>query len=294
MFKILHFFKTTFMFTVYYPIILMFDTIQKKKGNMKIQSNILNFSNCKLYRISEHKVSHSKNIIYFSNHRSWADFFIDNVVTQYCTKFISRVEVAFILPLYVYICGYLMFDLIIFFRRGKTSIIDFERLIKHNQLNNVSGNDILVYPEGTRRAGLDYACDLKKGLICYSYKESCPIQFIISKNKEKMLNEKTFTAEKNVNIFVHYSPVYYPDVTKYKSIQEFYEFINTEWKTTFRAVYGADHESKIHEYEQIDVTKIHDNNYYLNKTLLYTVRFVVFSAVVIIPAIITRKFQSIA
>jgi len=161
-------------------------------------------------------------------------------------------------------------------------------------LNNVSGNDILVYPEGTRRAGLDYACDLKKGLICYSYKESCPIQFIISKNKEKMLNEKTFTAEKNVNIFVHYSPVYYPDVTKYKSIQEFYEFINTEWKTTFRAVYGADHESKIHEYEQIDVTKIHDNNYYLNKTLLYTVRFVVFSAVVIIPAIITRKFQSIA
>lgn len=295
MFKILHFFKTTFMFTVYYPIIFMFDTIQKKKEvNMKIQSNILNFSNCKLYRISEHKVSHSKNIIYFSNHRSWADFFIDNVVTQYCTKFISRVEVAFILPLYVYICGYLMFDLIIFFRRGKTSIIDFERLIKHTQLNNVSGNDILVYPEGTRRAGLDYACDLKKGLIYYSYKESCPIQFIISKNKERMLNEKTFTAEKNVNVFVHYSPVYYPDVTKYKSIQEFYEFINTEWKTTFRAVYGADHESKIHEYEQINVTKIHDNNYYLNKTLLYTVRFVVFSAVVIIPAIITRKFQSIA
>jgi len=298
MFKILHFFKTVFMFTMYHPTVSVFEfdyTIQKKKEvNMKIQSNILNFSNCKLYRISEHKVSHSKNIIYFSNHRSWADFFIDNVVTQYCTKFISRVEVAFILPLYVYICGYLMFDVMIFFRRGKTSIPDFERLIKHNQLNSVSGNDILVYPEGTRRAGLDYACDLKKGLIYYSYKESCPIQFIISKNKERMLNEKTFTAEKNVNVFVHYSPVYYPDVTKYKSMQEFYEFINTEWKTTFRAVYGADHESKIHEYEQIDVTKIHDNNYYLNKTLLYTVRFVVFSAVVIIPAIITRKFQSIA
>jgi len=296
MFKILHFFKTTFMFTVYYPIISIFDyTIQKKKkSKIKNHLNFLKFLNCKLYCISEDKVSHSKNIIYFSNHRSWADFFIDNVVTQYCTKFISRVEVAFILPLYVYIYGYLMFDLIIFFRRGKTSIIDFERLIKHNQLHNVSGNDILVYPEGTRRAGLDYACDLKKGLIYYSYKESCPIQFIISKNKERMLNEKTFTAEKNVNVFVHYSPVYYPDITKYKSMQEFYEFINTEWKTTFRAVYEIDHESKIHEYEQIDVTKIHDNNYYLNKTLLYTVRFVVFSAVVIIPAIITRKFQSIA
>jgi len=45
MFKILHFFKTTFMFTVYYPIISIFDyTIQKKKKvKIKIYSNILNF-----------------------------------------------------------------------------------------------------------------------------------------------------------------------------------------------------------------------------------------------------------
>lgn len=187
-----------------------------------------------------------------------------------------------------------MFDVMIFFRRGKTSIPDFEGLIKHNQLNNVSGNDILVYPEGTRRAGLDYPCDLKKGLIYYSYKESCPIQFIISKNKERMLNEKMFIAEKNVNVFVHYSPVYYPDVTKYKSMQEFYEYINTEWKTTFRAVYGADHESKIHEYEKIDVAKTHDNNYYINMPLLYTIRFVIVSAAVIVPAIIIRQFQFIS
>ena len=159
-------------------------------------------------------------------------------------------------------------------------------MIKKNQLHNASGNNILVYPEGTRRAGLDYACDLKKGLIYYAYKENCPIQFIISKNKEKMLNEKTFTAEKNINIFVHYSDIYYPDVTKYKSVQDFYEFINTEWKKTFHAVYQTDHESRKHEYEQIDSKKMHDNNYYINKTLINTVRFVIFSTVAIIPAII--------
>ena len=50
---------------------------------------------------------------------------------------------------------------------------------------------------------------------------------------------------------MHYSGVYYPDVTKYRSMQEFYDFINAEWKTTFNAVYDTDHESKIHEYEQI-------------------------------------------
>jgi 1-acyl-sn-glycerol-3-phosphate acyltransferase len=277
-----------FLVTTYYPFIALFDfAVEKKKEyRSKCLTIQLNYSNCKLYRISEHKISHSKHIIYFSNHRSWADFFIDNIVTEYCSKFVGRIEVAYILPLYVYISGYLLLDLIIFFKRGKTSINDFERLIKDNQLTNKSGNDILVYPEGTRRSGLDYACDLKKGLIYYAYKENCPIQFIISKNKEKFLNEKTLIAEKNVNVFVHYSRVYYPDFTKYRSMQEFYDFINAEWKTTFDTVYSTDHESKIHEYQQIDATKIHDNNYYINKPLLYGIRIGIISTVVLIPAIL--------
>lgn len=229
MFKMLHFLKIIFLFTTYYPFVKLFDfAIEKKKEYVSLfMSPILNFSNCKLYRTSQDKVSHSKNIIYFSNHRSWADFIIDNVITEYCSKFVSRIEVAYILPLCVYINGYLLFDKMIFFKRGKTNISEFEKLIKYHQVNNKSGNDILVYPEGTRRSGLNYACDLKKGLVYYAYKENCPIQFIISKNKEKFLNEKTLTAEQNVNVFVHYSGVYYPDVTKYKSMQEYYEFINT-------------------------------------------------------------------
>ena len=294
MFKILQmlqFFKIVFLATTYYPLIALFYfTIEKKKEYISkgISFGFKYVINCKLYRISEDKVSHSKNIIYFSNHRSWADFFVDNIVTEYCTKFISRIEVAYILPVYAYISGKLLLDLIIFFKRGKTNISDFEKVIKDNQLNDKSGNNIFVYPEGTRRSGLDYACDLKKGLIYYAYKENCPIQFIISKNKEKFLNEKTFTSEKNVNIFVHYSNIYYPDVTKYKSMQEFYEFINTEWKITFNAIYSTDHESKIHEYEQIDITKIHDNNYYLNKTLLYGIRFAVVSTIVLVSAILVK------
>ena len=288
MFKMLQFFKMFFMLTTYYPLVALFDVAveKKKEYSSKGLFFILNVFNCKLYRISQHKVSHSKNIIYFSNHRSCADFYIDNIVTEYCSKFISRIGAAYILPLYVYITGKLLLDVMILFKRGKTSISEFEKLIKHNQLNNKSGNDILVYPEGTRRSGLYYACDLKKGLIYYAYKENCPIQFIISKNKEKFLNEKKLTAEKNVNIFVHYSDVYYPDFIKYRSMQEFYDFINAEWKTTFNAVYDTDHESKIHEYEQIDVTKMHDNNYYLNKTLLYCIRFAIISTVILIPAIL--------
>jgi 1-acyl-sn-glycerol-3-phosphate acyltransferase len=292
MFKQLHFIKDTFLFSTYYPFIFLFkfDIKKKKEYNSKIHSTILHYLNCKLYRISENKISHSKNIIYFSNHRSSADFIIDNIVTEYCSKFISRMLTAYVLPLYSYISGYLLMDVMIFFRRGKTTIDEFEKLIKHNQMNNLSGNDILVYPEGTRRPGQDYACDLKKGLIYYAYKENCPIQFIISKNKEKLLNEKKLTVEKNVNIFVHYSHVYYPDYTKYKSMQEFYDYMNTEWKTTFDAVYDPDanYESNIYKYEEIDFKKIHDDNYYINKPMVYSIRFAIVSAAILAFAILIK------
>ena len=276
------------MFTQYIPVKSFFYNFKtKKEHNVIIQRCIMNYCNYKLYRVSKDKINHSKNIIYFSNHRSWGDFFIDNVVTEYCSRFVSRIEVAFILPIYAYITAYLSNDSILFFRRGQTSILEFEKLIKINQINQ-SGNNILIYPEGTRRAGLDYACDLKKGLIYYSYKEKSPIQFIISKNKEKILNEKKFTSENNVDVFVHYSDVYYPDVEKYKSMQEYYDFINGEWKMTFNAVYETDYESKKIEYERIDTTKIHDNNYDVDKRLLNLIRLTIVSSIVVIPAVFIK------
>lgn len=282
--KILNFFKTVFMFTQYIPVKSFFYNFKtKKEHNVIFQRCIMNYCNYKLYRVSKDKINHSKNIIYFSNHRSWGDFFIDNVVTEYCSRFVSRIEVAFILPIYAYITAYLSNDSILFFRRGQTSILEFEKLIKINQINQ-SGNNILIYPEGTRRAGLDYACDLKKGLIYYSYKEKSPIQFIISKNKEKILNEKKFTSENNVDVFVHYSDVYYPDVEKYKSMQEYYDFINGEWKTTFNAIYETDYESKKSEYERMDITKIHDNNYPVDRALIYFIKLTVTSGLVAITS----------
>ena len=71
-------------------------------------------------------------------------------------------------------------------------------------------------------------------------------------------------------------------------MQEFYDFINAEWKTTFNAIYSTDHESKIHEYQQIDATKTHDDNYYINKSMLYGIRFAIISMIVIIPTILLR------
>ena len=236
-----------------------------------MNKNVANDCNFKLYRVSEEGIHHSKNIIYFANHRSLGDFWIDNIVTEYCSRFIGRYMVKIVLPIYAYLSGYVISDSVQFFRHGKTKITDFEKMIQNNQ-NNKSGNNLLIYPEGTRRAGLDYPCDLKKDLIYYSYKQGCPIQFIISKNKEKILNEIFFTSEKNINIFVYYSKVFYPDTSTYQTMQDYYTFINNEWKTTFNLVYNTDYESKKHEYSEIDITKIYDNNYNVNRNLVNFIR----------------------
>lgn len=71
-------------------------------------------------------------------------------------------------------------------------------------------------------------------------------------------------------------------------MQEFYEFINAQWKTTFHEVYDVDHESKLHEYEQIDPKKMYDNNYYINKTMLYSIRLAIVSTVVLVFAILIK------
>ena len=284
----MNFLKATFIITLYTPISIMFQHFTKKKeSQMRLVKKIKEYLNFKLYRVSISALKHQNNIIYFADHRTYADFLIDQITTEYCTKFVSRWITALYLPIYVYLVGHNLYEMVFFFKRGGTSITDFEQLIKKSQVNH-AGNNILAYPEGTRRFGYNYASDLKKGLIYYSYKENCPIQFIISKNKEKVFNEKEYTIEKNVDIFVYYSDVYYPDTTKYKSMPEYYEYINSEWKNTFNHVYSTDYQSTKDQYEQLDITKIHDNNYNINTTKLWLVRIGIISVFTVIPAILIK------
>ena len=59
MFKMLQFFKMFFMLTTYYPLVALFDVAveKKKEYSSKGLFFVLNVFNCKLYRISQHKVS---------------------------------------------------------------------------------------------------------------------------------------------------------------------------------------------------------------------------------------------
>jgi 1-acyl-sn-glycerol-3-phosphate acyltransferase len=221
-------------------------------------------------------VSHKKNIIHFVNHRTFADFTIDSVVVDNTGTFISRYLIALAIPggnILKFMSNYLEY----FNRqRGKTDINKFEKMLK--QIQDTDRN-IIIYPEGTRRSGHDYACDLKKGSIYYSYKNDSPIQFVITHGKDDIFNEKKMVAVPNVNAFVYYSKVYDQDHEKYKSMEEWYQYINSEWKTFFNTIYSKEH--KVEDaFEKIDPSIVYDDNgkhRLLNKKKLYIARFTVVS-----------------
>ena len=259
------------------PLKLLFDFTIKSEIECLQKYNYILYKVFKtsLYRMTSTPVSHKKNIIYFANHRTFSDFSIDSIVVDNTGVFISRFLITIAIP------GgnilKLMSRHIEYFvrRQGKTDINKFEKILKHIQESN---RNILIYPEGTRRHGHDYACDLKKGSIYYSYKTNSPIQFVITHGKDNIFNEKKMIAVKNLNAFVYYSKVYDQDYEKYESMEEWYEYINSEWKTFFNMIYTTDH--KVEDaFGKIDPSIVVDDNKKrpINKKNLYIARLSIVS-----------------
>ena len=260
------------------PIMLLFDFTIKTEIEFIHKHNHYFFSIHKnsLYRMTPTTVSNKKNIIYFANHRTFADFNIDSVVVYNTGTFMSRYLMALVIP-GGNVLQFISNNIEYFNRQqGKTDIANFENILKRIQETD---RNIIIYPEGTRRHGYDYACDLKKGSIYYSYKNDSPIQFVITYGKDNICNEKKLGGIPNLNSFVHYSKVYDQDYEKYKSMEEWYQYINSEWKTFFNTIYTKEH--KVEDaFEKIDPSIVYDDNGKrrpINKKNLFIARVAVVS-----------------
>lgn len=260
------------------PLKILFDFTIKTEIEFlqKTYNYIYNKFCCTIYRMTPNTISHKKNIIYFTNHRTFVDYFIDSIVLHNIGTFIARHAAFIAIP------GLFFFNFITnmtesFHRKKeKTDIVAFEKKLKKVQETD---RNIIIYPEGTRRHGYEYACDLKKGGIYYSYKNDSPIQFVITYGKDDILNEKKMVAVPNLNAFVYYSKVYHQDYETYKSMEEWYQYINFEWKTFFNTIYTKQH--KVEDaFEKIDPNIVFDDNGKrrpINKKKLYIARVVVIS-----------------
>jgi len=187
----------------------------------------------------------TKKAIWLINHRSWADFFIDHILTGNQGAYLSRWLVIVAVPI-LGITGYLG-DWIWFFKRPpqRPSGVppptgsDVSRSYLYNSLDNKFENTpwkgLIVYPEARRNLRPE-SLPLKFGMIKYAYEKSIEVQIIMTKDKEKVLNEKSLTSHHGVVILVQYSEVFNPE--DYDNLEAFIEAIKATWESMWKDVLG--------------------------------------------------------
>tara|TARA_A100001388_G_scaffold271507_1_gene250401 strand:- start:18 stop:749 length:732 start_codon:yes stop_codon:yes gene_type:complete len=168
------------------------------------------------------------------NHRSWTDFAIDQYYSS--SSQTGRILAYIVCPASLF--SYFDKRAIIISRKA-SSIVTFEKIIKHLNSKETYSNRVSIYPEGTRK---DYSTlsdkdEIKKhiryGLLkrIYEHKEK-PVQCFISSNKELVLNEKKLTCNRGVTIKNAISKPIYPE--NYSSFDRFIDEICIEWFTCYK------------------------------------------------------------
>jgi hypothetical protein len=270
--KFINFIITVFLLSIYGPLRGLFklSNYTKKDIIFSYANTVKKFLKFNLYQISNQNIEHNPKIIYLSNHISWSDFFIDHITTNFSSKYLARMIVSVVFPLF-YILGNIT-QTILFFKRG--SALDFDKFYKwlDKQLKEDKFNNLLVYPEGTRRAHAIAPCPLKKGIIFYSYERARPVQIIYTLNKELLIDEKHLSANRNINLFVYYSEVIDPIdfINTGRTRDDYFNYIQHIWNRIWIQV-NANRELKkitenpkkykylLKDYKKLNMT-IHDNN----------------------------------
>ena len=229
--RIIYFFICIFLVGIIYPIISILNLNNYTKKDIIFNANNLlkNWIGYNIHIISKNKIINKKDIIYLSNHVSFGDFFIDSIITNNSSKFISRYNIIIFFPLYYLIS--LITNSAIFFKRSNiTNMMSFFKWVNSIRKSDIY-NNILVYPEGMRRPFSINPIALKKGFIYYSFDYNLPIQIIHTHNKETIINESLLSIGFKNSIFVYYGKEINPLDYKKKNFsrEQYYNHIQKSW-----------------------------------------------------------------
>ena len=155
------------------------------------------------------------------NHRTHADFFVDNDVLDGRGCTLARWAVFLACPVSsVYA---LLTKQIRFFRRvrGSRAAVDAHigAVAAHRRV-------LILYPEGTRNR-TDCILPLKKGALTIVYERNLRLQIMHVANKQRVLDERRMTVQTGVCCHVRLSPPI--DPSHYADFDAFFDTIVAEW-----------------------------------------------------------------
>jgi 1-acyl-sn-glycerol-3-phosphate acyltransferase len=227
--KYLNFF-IYFFYLQYVGITLLFKLLTNSRGGDVLSRMMQNFFNLKYrMKINSHKIS-KKKCMFLVNHNGWADFFVDATLTN-GASYISRYGVCFILlfmGLWSFISKYVTY----FNRSGNTFKVLEEKIIKI--MDDTYNKQIIIYPEGTRNPEKK-KMKLKSGCIRIAYNNKIPCQIMIVSDKEKIVSEKEWLIQKNLEPIISASKIIHPK--NYKSFEDFFNKIKYEWNKNWNNAY---------------------------------------------------------
>ena len=274
MFKYILFPFIMIYMSVICPLMAIFNVFTNTKKSLLF--NLCNYVNLifnvKIIRVSENDIVRNKDIIYLTNHRSFADMFIDPMIIGYSGMFIARNLVALVFP-FSFIVSRLTNNCIYINRENIGNIVKFFKIVEDTR-KKYSHLNIIVYPEGTRRPNSHLPCPLKKGFIYHSYNNNLPLQIFISNGKEKVINESKFTFNTGQTVLVSFSNVISPN-KDIETIEEYLARVQLIWNSTWMQTFSI--KEKNYKTYPFDQNSIFKNKYRKTNKLYWYHRLSVYA-----------------
>jgi hypothetical protein len=195
--------------------------------------------------VNPKKQLYTGKCVYLCNHRSWADFMVDQYVTQGRTLFMSRWAVAYVFPLFMVPMWFVR--AVLLFKRG--SIADkagFNAWIDE-EWEKSTQTALGVYPEG-HRSTTGESLPLKRGMLHYAYDRKLPVQIVIGGNKESILSEKKMVVGFGRTVRVGYSDVIFPE--KHADFEAFMRVVQSTWDCEWNEVVCAKPDAELQELQE--------------------------------------------
>jgi len=174
--------------------------------------------------------------VYLSNHRAWADFFIDVYITEGRAFILSRYLVVYVFPLFA--VPAIWVGAVFAFQRNKPGAHEaLNQQLDAHLKTHTDFSGFVLYPEGTRNIK-PTALPLKRGLLKYTWSRQLDVQVIMAADKEHVLSQKRASASWGVEV-----PVGYSEVINSKAFAGNFEGFLVEvqrvWDLEWERVYGA-------------------------------------------------------
>lgn len=210
----------------YYSIINLAQNIFVYRDIIEIYMKMLKLKNVCLLKTKDSCELYSGRCIYFCNHRSAADLFIDGYLTN-CATYISLLKSLYLVPFATLAALY--HKCIILFSYNFSS----RKHLYQRAFDTLKYNSLIVYPEGTRNIQ-QKSLKLKHGFTKFAWVNNIPIQIIITTKKEDVLSFKLWKADNNVECTTTISDVLFPWNF---GLAEWINKVEDEWATQWSKVY---------------------------------------------------------